>query len=115
MDTQIKNQNYESEEVASSKYGFDFLFQEFVLDIASRLPITSLLQFTFVRKSFHNLSHDPELLQGTVPETPLLVEHISVDETCNSTTMTSISILQPTGTVPETPLLQDSLLFTHLL
>ncbi|XP_059289164.1 F-box protein At3g07870-like [Lycium ferocissimum] len=47
---------------APPTYGFDCLPQEIVLDIASRLPITSLLQFMFVRKSFYNLSHDPELV-----------------------------------------------------
>ncbi|XP_059277792.1 F-box protein At3g07870-like [Lycium ferocissimum] len=61
MDTQTKNQNCQSDE-APHRYGFDRLPQEIVLDIASRLPIASLLQFTFVRKSFYNLSHDPELV-----------------------------------------------------
>ncbi|XP_059277788.1 F-box protein At3g07870-like [Lycium ferocissimum] len=61
MDTQSKKQNCQSDEAPSS-YGIDRLPQELVLDIASRLPVASLLQFTFVRKSFYNLSHNPELV-----------------------------------------------------
>ncbi|XP_049358888.1 F-box protein At3g07870-like [Solanum verrucosum] len=62
MDTQTKNQKCQSDEASPSTYGFDLLPQEIVLDIASRLPITSLLQFIIVRKSFYNLYHDPVLL-----------------------------------------------------
>ncbi|XP_006352052.1 F-box protein At3g07870-like [Solanum tuberosum] len=62
MDTQTKNQKCQSDKASPSTYGFDLLPQEIVLDIASRLPIISLLQFIIVRKSFYNLSHDPELL-----------------------------------------------------
>ncbi|KAG5569909.1 hypothetical protein H5410_059675 [Solanum commersonii] len=62
MDTQTKNQKCQSDEASPSRYGFDLLPQEIVLDIASRLPITSLLQFIIVHKSFYNLYHDPVLL-----------------------------------------------------
>ncbi|XP_059289167.1 F-box protein At3g07870-like [Lycium ferocissimum] len=83
MDTQPKNQNCQSDE-APPKYGFDCLPQEIVLDIASRLPITSLLQFTFVRKSFYNLSHDPELvnlhLSRAVKNDPCII--INADYQC---------------------------------
>ncbi|KAF3644832.1 hypothetical protein FXO38_19975 [Capsicum annuum] len=61
MDTQTKNPNCQSDE-ASTRYGFDCPPQEIVVDIASRLPITSLRQFYFVQKSFYNLSRDPELV-----------------------------------------------------
>ncbi|XP_060210914.1 F-box protein At3g07870-like [Lycium barbarum] len=78
MDTQAKKQNCQADE-APSRYGFDRLSEEFVLDIVSRLPITSLLQFTFGRKSFYNLSHDPELvnlhLSRAVKTDPCIIFH----------------------------------------
>ncbi|XP_016472946.1 F-box protein At3g07870-like [Nicotiana tabacum] len=61
MDTETNKQKCQSDE-PPTRYGFDSLPHEIVLDIASRLPITSLVQFKFVRKSFYNLSHDPELV-----------------------------------------------------
>ncbi|MCD7462800.1 hypothetical protein HAX54_049382 [Datura stramonium] len=61
MDKLTNDQNSQSDE-APLRYGFDCLPEEVVVDIASRLPITSLLQFTFVRKLFYNLSRDPELV-----------------------------------------------------
>ncbi|OIT02203.1 PREDICTED: F-box protein At3g07870-like [Nicotiana attenuata] len=61
MDTETNKQKCQSDE-APTRYGFDSLPQELVVDIASRLPITSLVQFKFVRKSFYRLSHDPELV-----------------------------------------------------
>ncbi|XP_059277609.1 F-box protein At3g07870-like [Lycium ferocissimum] len=78
MDTQTKKRNCQADE-APSRYGFDRLPQEVVLDIASRLPITSLLQFTFDRKSCYNLSHDPELvnlhLSCAVKTDPCIIFH----------------------------------------
>ncbi|XP_060210927.1 F-box protein At3g07870-like [Lycium barbarum] len=57
MDTQ-------SDEAPPARCGFDWLSQEIVLNVASRLPITSLIQFTFVRKSFYNLSQNPKLVNS---------------------------------------------------
>ncbi|KAK6774304.1 hypothetical protein RDI58_029543 [Solanum bulbocastanum] len=50
MDTQTKNQKCQSDEASPSRCGFDLLPQEIVIDIESRLPITSLLQFTFANR-----------------------------------------------------------------
>nr|XP_009614118.1 F-box protein At3g07870-like [Nicotiana tomentosiformis] len=61
MDIETNNQKCQSDE-PPTRYGFDSLPQEIVVDIASRLPITSLVQFKFVCKSFYNLSHDLELV-----------------------------------------------------
>ncbi|XP_060210918.1 F-box protein At3g07870-like [Lycium barbarum] len=76
MVTKIKKRNCQADE-APSGYGFDRLPQDVILDIASRFPITSLLLFTFVRKSFYKLSHDPELvnlhLSRTVKNDPCII------------------------------------------
>ncbi|KAG5569911.1 hypothetical protein H5410_059677 [Solanum commersonii] len=52
MDTQTKNQKCQCDEASPSKYGFDLLPQEIVIDIASRLPITS---FYFLEFSDHGV------------------------------------------------------------
>ncbi|PIN13940.1 hypothetical protein CDL12_13434 [Handroanthus impetiginosus] len=41
---------------------FDPLPHEIAIDILSRLPITSLIQFSFVCRSLNSLSHDPHLV-----------------------------------------------------
>lgn len=61
MDRQIKKHKFQSDQT-SPIYGFNSLPKEIVLDIASRLPITSLVQFKFSCKSFYNLLHDIDLL-----------------------------------------------------
>ncbi|XP_009613444.1 F-box protein At3g07870-like isoform X1 [Nicotiana tomentosiformis] len=61
MDGETKNQKCQSDQ-ASPRYGFNCLPQEIFIDIASRLPITSLVPFKFACKSFHNLLHDKKLV-----------------------------------------------------
>ncbi|OIT02204.1 PREDICTED: F-box protein At3g07870-like [Nicotiana attenuata] len=79
MDTETNKQKCQSDE-PPTRYGFDSLPKEIVLDIASRLPITSLVQFKFVRKSFYNLSHDPELvnlhLSHALKNDPCIIFHV---------------------------------------
>ncbi|XP_016442905.1 F-box protein At3g07870-like [Nicotiana tabacum] len=78
MDKQTKKQKCQSEQ-AHPRYGFICLPQEIVLDIVSRLPITSLVQFKFACKSFYNLLHDSELvnlhLSRVVKNDPSIIFH----------------------------------------
>ncbi|KAJ8527868.1 hypothetical protein K7X08_015319 [Anisodus acutangulus] len=79
MDRQIKKQKCQSDQLIPLRYGFNSLPQEIVLDISSRLPITSLVQFKFVCKSFYNLLHDKELvnrhLSRAVETDPCIIIH----------------------------------------
>ncbi|KAL4588926.1 hypothetical protein LXL04_001826 [Taraxacum kok-saghyz] len=49
----IENYNHRS--------GFEILPRDVLLDVLTRLPVSSLMQFRFVSRSCHALSHDPEL------------------------------------------------------
>ncbi|MCD7462801.1 hypothetical protein HAX54_049383 [Datura stramonium] len=63
MDNQLKKHKIQSDQLSPHIYGFHSLPQEIVLDIASRLPITSLVQFKYSCKSFYNmLHHDTEFV-----------------------------------------------------
>ncbi|XP_019248569.1 PREDICTED: F-box protein At3g07870-like [Nicotiana attenuata] len=85
MDRLTKKHKCQSDE-APPRYGFDSLPQETVIDIASRLPITSLVQFKFVRKTFYNLCHDPELvnlhLSRAVKNNPCIIFQVDDSQLC---------------------------------
>ncbi|XP_052179115.1 F-box protein At3g07870 [Diospyros lotus] len=57
----------------------EILPQEIAMDILSRLPITSLLQFRFVNRGWNRLSRDPDLVElqfsQTARENPFLIFH----------------------------------------
>ncbi|WMV59811.1 hypothetical protein MTR67_053196 [Solanum verrucosum] len=78
MDRQTKKQKFHYDQTHPI-HGFNSLPQEIVLDIASRLPITSLVQFTFSCKSFYNMLHDKDLVnmhKNRVVETdPCIIIH----------------------------------------
>nr|XP_043623718.1 F-box protein At3g07870-like [Erigeron canadensis] len=60
-------------------HGFDILPRDVLLDVLTRLPISSLIQFRFVSRSCDVLSHDPELPRLHHPMAkkadPMLVFH----------------------------------------
>ncbi|CAN4094233.1 unnamed protein product [Withania somnifera] len=78
MDRQIKKPKYQSDQTPSI-YGFNSLPQEIVLDIASRLPITSLTKFKFACKSFYSMLHDKDLvnmhMSRAVKTDPCIIIH----------------------------------------
>ncbi|KAM3320855.1 F-box protein [Capsicum chacoense] len=78
MDRQIKKHKFQSNQTPPI-YGFNSLPQEIVFDIASRLPISSLIRFKFVCKSFYNMLHDKDLVNmhiSRVVETdPCIIIH----------------------------------------
>ncbi|KAI3815110.1 hypothetical protein L1987_14766 [Smallanthus sonchifolius] len=59
--------------------GFEVLPRDLLLDVLTRLPISSLIQFRFVSRSCYALSHDPELPRLYHPVAaradPILVFH----------------------------------------
>lgn len=80
MENQNKKRNCrQKEEQDDQKNGMDNLPSEIALDIISRLPITSLIQFRFVCQSWHTLAHDPHLanlhLSRTANDNPYLIFH----------------------------------------
>ncbi|KAI3457724.1 hypothetical protein Pfo_014387 [Paulownia fortunei] len=59
---------------------FDQLPYEIAIDILSRLPITSLIQFSFVCRSLNSVSHDPHLVnmhlsRSSMNESSCLIFH----------------------------------------
>lgn len=59
QETQCKSRKQSDDQTTSC---FDQLPHETVVDIISRLPITSLIQFSFVSRSSNSLCHDPHVL-----------------------------------------------------
>ncbi|KAG8367450.1 hypothetical protein BUALT_Bualt16G0073400 [Buddleja alternifolia] len=57
---QIKKSKHQNTKDEHNNY-FDQLQLEIALDILSRLPITSLIQFSFVSRSLNSLSHHPNV------------------------------------------------------
>ncbi|CAN4096287.1 unnamed protein product [Withania somnifera] len=78
MNRQIKKHKFQLDQTPPT-YGFNSLPQEIVLNIVSRLPITSLLQFKFVCKSFYNMLHDTDLvnmhMSHSVETDPCIIIH----------------------------------------
>ncbi|XP_059318825.1 F-box protein At3g07870-like [Lycium ferocissimum] len=79
MDRQIKKHKFQSDQTPTI-HGFYSLPQEIVLDISSRLPITSLVQFKFSCKLFYNFLHDKELvnqhLSRALETDPCIIIHV---------------------------------------
>ncbi|CAN4094232.1 unnamed protein product [Withania somnifera] len=75
----MKRQRYQSDQSSLLRYGFNSLPQEIVLDIASRLPITSLIKFKFVCKTFYNMLHEKDFvnmhISRAVKTDPCIIIH----------------------------------------
>ncbi|KAK2985691.1 hypothetical protein RJ640_011919 [Escallonia rubra] len=58
----MKRGKKEEEEEEDQPSGMDSLPHDIALNIISRLPVTSVIQFRFVCRAWHKLSHDPLLI-----------------------------------------------------
>ncbi|XAR55274.1 hypothetical protein NMG60_11035305 [Bertholletia excelsa] len=74
--SQKSNREAEDDQLRS---GLQILPRDTTLDILSRLPITSLVQFSFVNRAWHLLAHDPSLVElhysKSAKKNPCLIFH----------------------------------------